>query len=66
MVQPAPNALLCTVNYHLFTPVPNSAQQLPACGGCIVQQLQYEMKKKKKKCCKNWKDDKRCKRCPEE
>jgi hypothetical protein len=54
------------VNYHLFKPVPIPAQQFPACGGCVVQQLQYEMKKKKKKCCKSWKTDKRCKRCPAE
>ncbi|MCU0435047.1 MAG: hypothetical protein MUC87_16435 [Bacteroidia bacterium] len=35
----------------------------PACFGCSWQQFAIELKKKKK-CCKAWKEKKRCKKCP--
>lgn len=36
----------------------------PSCNGCIFQAFPGAEFKKKKDCCKKWKKEKRCKKCP--
>ncbi len=36
----------------------------PACFSCIFQTIPGIELKKKKDCCKKWKKEKRCKKCP--
>jgi hypothetical protein len=51
------------VNLHQLHPVITSESSASACFGCSWQQFAIELKKKKK-CCKAWKEKKRCKKCP--
>jgi hypothetical protein len=43
--------------------VEGTKENIPHCFGCFCQQTEIELKKKKK-CCKAWKEKKRCKKCP--
>ena len=55
---------LCFVNPETLKIV--KAHSCMTGGSCVLQQLipGFEMKKKKDKCCKKWKEEKRCKKCP--
>jgi hypothetical protein len=63
-VLPESCSVLCIVNPLLIRPQTSAENTAPACFGCSWQQMAIELKKKKKDCCKAWKEKKRCKKCP--